>query len=337
MATLTETASGLTTRHSILNGRDEAGAAGVRAAISPTDGQPFAQASLLSAEQAGAAVEAARAAFPAWSALPFRDRARHLLRARDVLVERAEELARLVTREQGKPEAEAHAAEVLPALDALKHLALHSEDALRDEDVESAVLVLAHKEGRLLQVPYGVVLVISPWNYPLSLPLICVATALVAGNTVVLKPAPATTLIGLEVGEIFRRAGLPPGVLNVVASDDAVAAGLVEDPRVGKIVFTGSVATGKKVMGGGGEEPDARRAGAGREGCRGRVPRRRPGPRGAGHRVGSLPERGPDVRVGGARLRRGAGGRRVRAEGRRAHARPCARAIRPGPTRTWVP
>jgi acyl-CoA reductase-like NAD-dependent aldehyde dehydrogenase len=248
MATLSETASGFLTRHAIVNGRDEAGTAGVRAAISPADGQPFAQVSLLSAEQAGAALDAARAAFPAWSALPFRERARYLLRARDVLVERADEMARLVTREQGKPEAEGHAAEVLPALDALKHLALHSEDALREEDVESAVLVLAHKEGRLLQVPYGVVLVISPWNYPLSLPLICVATALVAGNTVVLKPAPATTLIGLEVGEIFRRAGVPPGVVNVLATDDSVAAGLVEDPRVGKIVFTGSVATGKKVM-----------------------------------------------------------------------------------------
>ncbi|HET9315758.1 MAG TPA: aldehyde dehydrogenase family protein, partial [Vicinamibacteria bacterium] len=248
MATVTETARGLATRHSIVSGRDEAGTAGVRDAVSPADGQPFAQVSLLSAGQAAAAVESARAAFPAWSALPLRERAGYLLRARDVLVERADEMARLVTREQGKPEAEAHAAEVLPALDALKHLALHSEDPLRDEDVESAVLVLAHKEGRLLQVPYGVVLVISPWNYPLSLPLICVATAIVTGNTVVLKPAPATTLIGLEVGEVFRRAGLPPGVVNVVASDDTVAAGLVEDPGLGKIVFTGSVATGKKVM-----------------------------------------------------------------------------------------
>src|SRR5262245_19745907 len=248
MATLTETPAALATRHSIVNGRDEAGAAGVRETVTPADGRPAAQVSLHPGAQAGAAVEAARAAFPAWSALSFRERAGYLLRAREVLVERADEMARLIAREQGKPEAEGHAAEVLPALDALKHLASHSEEALREEDVESAVLVLAHKEGRLLQVPYGVVLVISPWNYPLSLPLICVATALVAGNTVVLKPAPATTLTGLEVGEVFRRAGLPPGVVNVVATDDAVAAGLVENPRVGKIVFTGSVATGKRVM-----------------------------------------------------------------------------------------
>jgi succinate-semialdehyde dehydrogenase/glutarate-semialdehyde dehydrogenase len=248
MATLTEAPAALRTRHSIVNGRDEAGAGGMRDAVSPADGQPFARASLLSAEQAGSALDAARAAFPAWSALTVRERARFLQRAREVLVERADELARLIAREQGKPEAEGHTADVLPALDALKHLIAHAEDVLREEPVESGVLVLAHKEGRLLQVPYGVVLVISPWNYPLSLPLVCVATALIAGNTVVLKPAPATTLVGLEIGEVFRQAGLPPGVLNVVATDDTVAAALVEDPRVGKIVFTGSVATGKKVM-----------------------------------------------------------------------------------------
>lgn len=248
MATLTEAPVGLRTHHSIVDGQDAAGTAGFHDAISPADGQPFARTSLLSADQAAAALAAARAAFPAWSALPFRERGRFLLRARAVLVEKADELAALIAREQGKPEAEGHTADILPALDALKHLELHGEDALREEAVESDVLVLAHKEGRLLQVPYGVVLVIAPWNYPLCLPLICAATALVAGNTVVLKPAPATTLIGLQVGEIFRRAGLPPGVLNVVATDDAVAAGLVEDPRVDKIVFTGSVATGKKVM-----------------------------------------------------------------------------------------
>ena len=119
---------------------------------------------------------------------------------------------------------------------------------LRETEVESQTLLLAHKECRLLLVPYGVVLVITPWNYPFSIPLICAATALAAGNTVVLKPAPATTLAGLKVGDLFRRAGLPPGVLNVVATDDAVAGALTQDPRVDKIVFTGSVATGKRIM-----------------------------------------------------------------------------------------
>jgi succinate-semialdehyde dehydrogenase/glutarate-semialdehyde dehydrogenase len=93
-----------------------------------------------------------------------------------------------------------------------------------------------------------VILAIKPWNYPWGQSLPVLASALIAGNTVVLKPAPATTLVGLKLGELARKAGFPDGVVSVVAVDDSVAAVLVEDPRVGKIVFTGSVATGRKVM-----------------------------------------------------------------------------------------
>ena len=204
--------------------------------------------SLLDAAQAGAALDAAQAAFPAWSALSFRERGRHLLALREVVLEEADDLARLIAREQGKPEAEAHAVEIFPSLEALKHLALHAEDVLRDDVVESEVLLFAHKSCRLVYAPLGVVLVITPWNYPFAISLTGVAAALAAGNTVVLKPAPSTTLIGLRLGALCRKAGIPDGVVNVVAVDDALAPALVEDPRVAKIVFTGSVATGKKVM-----------------------------------------------------------------------------------------
>jgi succinate-semialdehyde dehydrogenase/glutarate-semialdehyde dehydrogenase len=138
--------------------------------------------------------------------------------------------------------------ELFPSLETLKHLAHHAEDVLRDEELPGEVLLLAHKRCRLVYEPYGVVLLITPWNYPFSISLTGAAAALAAGNTVVLKPAPATTLIGLELGALAAEAGLPAGVLNVVATDDVVAQRLVEDPRVSKIVFTGSVATGKKIM-----------------------------------------------------------------------------------------
>src|SRR5262249_40082226 len=155
--------------------------------------------------------------------------------------------ASLIAREQGKPAAEAHAVEIFPSLEALKHVALHAEDVLRDDHVESQVLLFAHKDCRLVYAPIGVVLIITPWNYPFGISLTGVAAALAAGTTGVLKSAPATTLIGLRLASHFKQAGLPEGVLNVVSVDDAVAPSLVEDPRVGKIVFTGSVATGKKV------------------------------------------------------------------------------------------
>jgi acyl-CoA reductase-like NAD-dependent aldehyde dehydrogenase len=239
---------GLPAYHSWVAGREVQGRAGWRAAVDPSDGVAFARASLLDADQAADALEQAHQAFPSWSGTPVRERSRALLRLREALLAEADEMARLVQREQGKPAAEAHAAEVLPSLDALKHLARSAEELLREDPLESQQLLLAHKDARLLYEPWGVVLVITPWNYPLGLPLPLVAAALVAGNTVVLKPAPATTLTALRIGALARRAGLPEGVVSVLAVDDELAPRLVENPRVGKIVFTGSVGTGKKVM-----------------------------------------------------------------------------------------
>ena len=188
-----EAASGLPLHHSIVGLRETPGRAGRREVVSPADGRAFALVSLLDRDEAGAALESARAAFPAWSRLSFAERGRHLLRLRDVVLEEADALAALIAREQGKPAPEAHAVEIFPSLEALKHLALHAEDVLRDDPVESQVLLFAQKDCRLIYEPYGVVLVITPWNYPFFLALAGVAEALAAGNTVVLKPAPSTT------------------------------------------------------------------------------------------------------------------------------------------------
>jgi acyl-CoA reductase-like NAD-dependent aldehyde dehydrogenase len=236
------------TFHSWVQNRPVEGKAGFHPAVNPATGAGFARASLLDAGQAFAAVSAARQAFPAWSSLSFAERGRILFRVRSEIVSGAQEIAALITREQGKPTPEAHLVEIFPALESLKHLALHAEELLREDALESEVVLFAHKECRLSYAPLGVVLVITPWNYPFSISLSGVATALAAGNTVVLKPAPATTLVGLKIGELFQRAGVPEGVVNVVSVDDSLAPSLVEDPRVSKVVFTGSVATGKRVM-----------------------------------------------------------------------------------------
>jgi succinate-semialdehyde dehydrogenase/glutarate-semialdehyde dehydrogenase len=238
------------TLHSLVGGQRVPGRAGAREAVSPATGRPIGRCSLLDAEQVGAAVQAAQDAFPSWSALPLHERARYLTRLRHALYAERQAVAELIAREQGKPVAEAFTAEVFPSLEQLKHLVRHAPDVLQDEPVESEIALLAHKQARIRREPFGPVLVISPWNYPLGIPLPAVAAALVAGNTVVLKPAPATTLIGLKLAELAERAGLPPGVLNVLALDDALAPGLVEDPRFRKIVFTGSVGTARKVMAG---------------------------------------------------------------------------------------
>ena len=231
-----------------IGGREVEGRAGLAPACDPSTGVAFAAYERLDAEQAGAAFDAARAAFPAWSARPVRERVRLLEALRAALLAEAGGLAQEIAREQGKPVAEAWAAEILPSLDALAHLTRHAEAALQDEPVEAHSLLQAHKQARIVRAPFGVVLAITPWNFPLALPLPIVATALAAGNTVVLKPAPAGMLTGLRIGALARRAGLPDGVVNVVAVDDAVAAALTADPRAAKIVFVGSTATGRKVM-----------------------------------------------------------------------------------------
>src|SRR3954468_17220104 len=234
-------ASALDRAHSWVGNREVEGRAGRRAAVNPATGAPFAEATLLDAIQAADAVGAAAAAFGAWSRLSFRDRGRVLQRVHDLVLAEASAIAALIEREQGKPAAEAHLVEVFPALESLAHLVGHAEELLRDDAIESHTLLLAHKDCRLVYAPLGVVLAITPWNYPFAISLTGVAAALIAGSPVALKPPPATTLVGLRIGALFREAGAPEGVVSVVAVDDGVAAGLVEDPRVAKIVFTGSV------------------------------------------------------------------------------------------------
>ncbi len=248
MATAEGLVPGLPVFHSWVAGRELPGRGGARPALRPATGGAFAEVSLLDLAQAGEAIGAATSAFPAWSRTRVAERAKLLARLRDLVVEEADEIARLIEREQGKPAAEAQAVEILPSLEALKHLSAHADELLRDDLVESQQLLLAHREARLVYAPIGVILAILPWNFPWGLSVPIVASALVAGNTIVLKPSPATTVVGLLIGSLARKAGFPDGVLNVLAVDDDVAAALVEDPRLGKIVFTGSVATGKKVM-----------------------------------------------------------------------------------------
>ena len=201
--------------HSWIANREREGRAGARDVVDPATGEPFAAVSLLDEAQAGDAVAAARAAFDGWRALGFAERGRLLLRLRERILDDGEALSELIHREQGKPAAEAHVADVLTSLDALKHMALHAEDALRGAAMESGIALLAHKDARIAYEPLGAVLVITPWNYPFSISMTGIAPALAAGNTVVLKPAPATFLVGLRIGAYARDAGFPDGVVNL--------------------------------------------------------------------------------------------------------------------------
>src|SRR5688500_14863909 len=183
---------------------------------------------------------------PFWAQLSLADRARYMRRAAQVLLEQSDEVAELLTREQGKPRLESYTMELLPTIDSLHWIANNGPRILADERIPYPQLLMKQKKSSFVYEPIGVVGVIAPWNYPWSIPFGEVAIALMAGNGVVLKPASLTPLIGQRIQEIFERAGFPEGLVRVVHGGGAVGQALVES-SAGKIFFTGSVEVGRGV------------------------------------------------------------------------------------------
>jgi acyl-CoA reductase-like NAD-dependent aldehyde dehydrogenase len=207
--------------------------------INPATGAVIAKSPRADGAQLDAAVSAAKAAFPAWSALPIAARRNAIKAIADGLLSRLEELAQLLTSEQGRPIAQARdeiggCAYLLQALAALET----SNKVLKESDTEKVYL---HR------TPLGVVAAIMPWNFPLSVLTLKIAPALVTGNTVVAKPAPTTPLASLRFAEICAE-HLPPGVFNMITDQNDLGDRLTSHPDVAKVSFTGSTATGKKVM-----------------------------------------------------------------------------------------
>jgi aldehyde dehydrogenase (NAD+) len=212
-------------------------AAGERfATVSPSTEEHLAEIAQAGEEDVDRAVRAARAAFPAWAALPGSERAKHLFRIARILQERAREFAVLETLDGGKPIKEARDVDVPLAAAHFFHYAGWADK------LEYAFA------GRPRPRPLGVAAQIIPWNFPLLMLAWKVAPALATGNTVVLKPAESTPLTALLFCDVLRQAGLPPGVVNVVTGDGRTGAALVAHPDVDKVAFTGSTEVGKRIQ-----------------------------------------------------------------------------------------
>jgi len=216
------------------------------ALANPATLEPLGEIEVQTAEEVRAAVESARKAQPEWSALSFPERARYLRRALAILLERQDEFVDVVVSESGKPRSEALMMEIFASCDALSYYAKHSARILSPQKVKLHGMLRLMKRCRVVYQPLGVVGVISPWNAPLILALNPSIQALMAGNTVVLKPSEVAPRSGALAGELFEAAGLPDGVFTVLSGDGETGAALVE-AGVDKISFTGSVATGRKV------------------------------------------------------------------------------------------
>jgi succinate-semialdehyde dehydrogenase/glutarate-semialdehyde dehydrogenase len=217
------------------------------AVVDPATGEELAQVPRMGPAETRRALEAAAAAYPGWRATTARDRARILRRWADLMLANAEDLAFLLTLEQGKPLAEARG-EVEYAASFLEWFGEEGKrvygDTIPPPSPDRRILVL--KE------PVGVTAGITPWNFPSAMPTRKAAPALAAGCTMVLKPAEQTPLSALAIAALAEEAGLPPGVLSVVtgAAEDAPAIGgeLTSNPLVRKLGFTGSNEVGKLLM-----------------------------------------------------------------------------------------
>ena len=212
--------------------------------INPATLEELGRFHIASAVEVNAAVARARAAQPAWAALSFRNRARYILKLQRELYERQHEIISIISDETGKPAFEALTAEVFPACDLMSHFAANAERILRDERFTLAVF--RNKRSMISYEPLGTVGIISPWNFPFSIPIGGIVMALAAGNSVVFKPSEYAPLVGDAIKRLVASAGFPEGVLEVVQGNGSTGAALV-DSAVHKIFFTGSLRTGKQI------------------------------------------------------------------------------------------
>jgi succinate-semialdehyde dehydrogenase/glutarate-semialdehyde dehydrogenase len=212
----------------------------------PSSGEELGRAPLMEAVDVQAAVSRARTAQPAWAALSYSQRGKYILQARELVLGQLDQISTLVSRETGKPVPEAMSMEVVPTLDLMHYFAHKTETMLKTQRIGIDQYGLMGRSSRIVYKPLGVIGVISPWNFPWATPLDEIVLALMAGNAVVVKPSELTPLTALKIGEVFRDAKLPSGLLEVVTGAGSTGAALVES-GVDKILFTGSVATGRRV------------------------------------------------------------------------------------------
>lgn len=222
----------------LIDGQLVAGASTLEV-VNPATGGVFALAPRADAAQAESAIAAARRAFPAWAARSYADRSDYLTRLAGAMQARAEDFARLLTQEQGKPLDQARG-EVGASIAAITYYAGQQLEPRILRETESEKIV----EQRY---PLGVVAAITPWNYPLLLLVVKLAPALITGNAVIAKPAPTTPLTTLLLGEVAAEI-LPAGVFQTLIDQNDLGALLSQHPQIDHVSFTGSTPTGKKVL-----------------------------------------------------------------------------------------
>lgn len=207
--------------------------------INPATEEAFATVAKATEKEAEAAVQAAKASFPSWSATPLAERQAKMAAFADAVAAKADEIARLITQEQGKPLAEA-IGEMAWTEGYIRHFSTLAAESRIVQDDSDFFIEVRRK-------PLGVVAGILPWNFPVLVACWKIAPALIAGNTIVLKPAPTTPVATLALGRICNEI-FPPGVVNIICDENELGPFLTAHKDIAKVGFTGSTQTGRKIM-----------------------------------------------------------------------------------------
>src|SRR5215469_8427246 len=214
--------------------------------VNPATGKVLAHIEKTPLETVARAVTLARAAQKEWAKVPVRERCKRLNRLREVMMTSRNELADAVVQESGKPRAEALFADLFVALDSAQYWSERAAAALRTERVPHHSIAAKAKSGRIVYDPVGVIGIISSWNYPLAIPMSQIIPAIVAGNATICKNSDFTPECGRLIEKVFREAGFPQDLVTVVQGEGEVGQALI-DAAPDKVLFTGSVATGRRV------------------------------------------------------------------------------------------
>jgi len=214
----------------------------------PASGEVIGKSPLTPSDEIAEIITKARKTQKTWGSLPLSKRKKYLRNVKELLVEKGEEIASVISKDNGKTRIEAMATEVLPASMAISYYCRKAKKFLKDKGTGTGNIFLINKRSKLVRVPFGVVGIISPWNYPFAIPFSEVVMALLSGNCVILKTASETQLTGQKLNELFSAAGLPDGVFTYINLPGKICGDLLLENGIDKLFFTGSVEAGKYLM-----------------------------------------------------------------------------------------
>lgn len=214
--------------------------------VAPATGEVIAEIEETPVQEIPFFYQSAKDGFAYWSSMAISERTRYLKRLKKLMVDEMDQIAKVISADTGKVLTESIVADIMPTLDAIDHIIRHAEKVLSRKKVKTPLLLFG-KKSFIEYMPRGVVLVISPWNYPLQLAMVPMISALAGGNAVILKPSEVTPLVGKCIEDLFKRSGFPEGTVQVAHGGKEVGAGFTAG-KPDYIFFTGSVRTGKIIQ-----------------------------------------------------------------------------------------